>query len=350
MFEEEKSIISATRHSKRHCHPHRPAADLSHFYVIAVISNSARFESRYRLYWKFVDMIEAAGVNLITVEQAFGDRPFMVTDCGNPMHVQVRSAEELWLKENMINIGIARAKMIDPMAREIMWCDADCFPMVPAREWFEETWHALQHYEFVQCWEYIMDFGPRNQPLGRPRKSFMKTYADYGFQVPPRKQKRNAEYYCDYSSFGHTGLAWAANVSALDKTGGILDICILGSGDWHMAHALVGMVKEWSGEFSQLHEYQKYILEWEIRAERWIKRDVGYVPMTMGHWFHGKTKNRQYGTRGEITIENEYNPYTDIKKDCQGLYQLETWEPRQIRMRDLIRAYFKSRDEDSTEV
>lgn len=337
-------------HHHRHPDPHKPSADLSHFYVVTPITNSARYKRRYELYWRFAEMIESTGVKLITVEQAFGHRPFMVTEPGNPYHIQVRSHEELWLKENMINIGIQHILRLDPDAREVAWIDADCFPMIPCIEWLEEIWHALQHYEFVQCWEWLLNLGPQNEPLtGKPESSFMATYRKYGFQVPPKKQKRSDNGY-NYSSFGHTGLAWAANVDAISKVGGLLDVCILGSGDWHMAHALVGMVREWSGEFSQLHEYQKYILEWENRCERWIKRDVGMVPVTMGHWFHGDFINRGYGTRGQITIENEYNPHTDIKKDCHGLYQLETWEPRQIRMRDLIRAYFSARHEDSIDV
>jgi hypothetical protein len=42
------------------------------------------------------------------VELAFGNRPFEVTDPDNPRHVQVRSGHELWHKENLVNLGVAR--------------------------------------------------------------------------------------------------------------------------------------------------------------------------------------------------------------------------------------------------
>ena len=51
-------------------------------------------------------------------------------------------------------------------------------------------------------------------------------------------------------------------------------------------------------------------------------------------------------TRGKILVENGYSPYTDIKYDAQGVLQLETWEPRQLKLRDQIRAYFRMRNED----
>jgi len=129
-----------------------------------------------------------------------------------------------------------------------------------------------------------------------------------------------------------------------------MDFCILGSADFHMAHALVGGMNKDGGytwESSKLSRYSQKMLEWQERAERWIKRDVGYVPVSVGHWFHGDKKDRKYGERGRILIENNYNPDTDIKYDSQGLVILETWEPRQIKLRDQIRQYLRDRNEDS---
>jgi hypothetical protein len=339
------------KHHQRHPHPHKPRADLSHFYVILVISNPVRYSRRYELYWKTYEMCLDAGVNVITVEAQLGCRPFMVTENGNPNHVQIRTIEELWHKENMINLGVDRALHIDPQAREVMWNDADCFPMAPAIDWFEETWHALQHYEFVQCWEYLINFGPQNQPCSSPQMSFMKTYIEAGCEVPKAKAgvKHTLAGHSGLVTLGRPGLAWAANVSAFMSVGGLIDGCILGSGDWHMAHGLVGAMDQGTWEF-KLSRYSEYLLEWQVKAERWIKRDVGYVPMTVGHWFHGNKADRGYGSRGGILVDNAYNPYTDIKYDGQGLLQLETYEPRQIKMRDQIRRYFRSRNEDSVDL
>ena len=332
-------------------HPHKPSADLSHFYVVTVITNPARYKSRYELYWRFKEMCDAADVKLITVEQAFGNRPFMVTEVNNPYHVQLRSAEELWLKENGLNLGIQRACHLDLNAREVCWVDADCFPMIPARHWFEETWHSLQHYEFVQMWQYLINFGPQNQPVTGAQLSFMATYAHAGFKVPEtRNVKHTLAGHSGVLSLGRPGLAWAANVDALNRVGGLIDKCILGSGDWHMAHGLVGAMQQWSGEFTKLSKYSEYLLDWQDKAEKWLKRDVGFVPVTVGHWWHGNKADRKYGDRGKILIEHQYDPSRDVKYDTQGLLQLETHDARQISLRDQVRGYFHTRNEDSIDV
>lgn len=340
------------KHHISHPHPHKPAADLSHFYVVTVISNPVRYKRRYELYWQFAEMIKDAGVNLITVEQAFGNRPFMVTESGNPNHVQVRSFEELWHKENMINLGIQRAKQVDPLVREIAWIDADVMPMRPAIHWIEETWHLLQHYEFVQMFSHVINFGPSNEPISGAQNSFVYNYIQNGFKVVKSKQvvHHTLGGHSGRITEGRTGFAWAANISALDQVGGLIDFCILGSGDWHMAHGLVGAMEKWNDEYKNLSSYARKLLHWQSRCETWIKRDVGCVQDTIGHWFHGKLVNRQYATRGQILIGNHYNPDTDIKYDSQGLLQLETHSPRQIKLRDQIRGYFKARNEDSIDL
>lgn len=326
----------------------QPPTDLSNFYVITPIINSPRYAVRAENYRKFAQVCEQGGVKLITVEAAFGDRAFEVTERHNPFHVQLRTIEELWHKENMINIGIEYLLQFDPAAKYIAWIDSDCFPMSPPRDWFEETFHQLQHFEFVQMWEYLINFGPDYQPISAPQMSFMKTYAANGYTVPKGKNvKHTLAGHSGMVSLGRPGLAWAASVEALNRVGRLIDFCILGSGDWHMAHGLVGAMEQGSAESTLLPPYSRKLLMWQERAERWIKRDVGYVTMTLGHWFHGDKVDRRYGDRGKILIDNGYDPDKDIKYDAQGMIQLETWEPRQIIMRDKFRDYFKRRNEDS---
>lgn len=324
------------------------AADLSRFFVVTPIINSPRYSARAENYQRFKQMCEAAGVKLITVECAFGNRPFEVTEEDKLEHVQLRTDEELWHKENLINVGIAHIMQIWPKAREIAWVDSDCFPVSPPREWFEETWHQLQHHEIVQMWQYLQNYGPDYQPIGGPQMSFMATYAANGFEVPTGKNvKHTLAGNSGMVALGRPGLAWAANISALNKVGMLPDKCILGSGDWHFAHALVGAMLQKSSEFVRLSKYAQWLFHIQDLCERHIKRDVGFVPMTVGHWYHGDKVNRKYGSRGQILIEAQYDPAIDVKYDSQGLLQLETWEPRQIRLRDKIRAYFATRNEDS---
>lgn len=318
-------------------HPFRPGADLSNFFVVTVISNPVRFMRRYEIYWRFKEMCQCAGVKLVTVEQAFGERPFMVTQESDALNVQVRSFEELWLKENMINLGLERARQHG--ATKIAWIDADCAPMQPPRRWFEETWHALQHYEFVQMWSTMVDLD-ETQCVVASGTSFMYNYLRFGTPTPKGERGYG-------TSWGRPGLAWAANVDALDKVGGLIDFTILGSGDWYAARALIGKIDDAIPKGTRLQAYFGKIRQWALLCDRWIKQDVGLVEGAMWHDWHGAHKNRQYDTRDQILVRANFNPDTDLKRDAYGLLQLETWEPRQIRLRDDIRAYFRQRNEDS---
>ncbi len=331
---------------------HKVAAEFNDFAVITIISNPVMYRRRYELYWKFKQMCESAGVRLITVELQQANRDFMVTERDNVDHVQLRTVEELWFKENMINVGIRHVRQIHPHISKVAWVDADCFPMtMNPREWFAQTILELDTYEFVQMWEHMIDFGPQGQPISKAYPSFMACYANAGFEIPKTKTiMHTLAGHSGMIAFGRPGLAWAANVSALDKVGGLIDFCILGSGDWHMAHGLVNGMTHWAGEFKRLSQYSKKLLEWQELANRHIRGDVGYVRMTVGHEFHGKKSDRKYGDRGQILIKNAYDPYRDIKYDTQGLLQLETWHPRQIRLRDFVRGYFRARNEDSIDL
>lgn len=306
------------------------------FIAIAIISNPMRFNSRYALFQKFHAEMEKAGAQLVVVEMAYGDRPFEVTEPHNPWHLRLRSWEELWHKENMINLGIQHAIKLAPDAEYFAWLDADISFVSP--DWIEQTIHKLQHHYFVQMFETAIDLGPNGEAF-EMHQSFMSQYV-------------GGKPYCygqskAYSKHWHPGYCWAARREALDMVGGLIDRAILGAGDNHMAHALVGMLDATMSK--GLHpNYIKFLNHWQERAERYLRRDVGFVRGTIMHYWHGKKANRGYHDRWQILVNNRYNPEVDVKLDAQGLLQLhDHGNLRSIHLRDQIRAYFHNRLEDS---
>lgn len=314
-------------------------------YVVTMISNSARFKSRYLLYNKFAEMMKDSGATLITIELAIGDRPFAITERDNIHHIQLRTIDELWHKENALNIAIAYVAQLDPSAKYIAWIDADVLPMRPVREWIEETIHQLQIYQFVQMFETAIDLGPDHQIIGEPQIGFMARYIQGGCK-PPNHNGFWKDYYSKGS--GHPGYAHAANISALSAVGGLIDYSILGASDRMQCLGLVGAMEQAFDTRSKA--YVQKLLEWQKRCDRWIKKDVGYVSGSIFHFWHGSKKDRGYQSRWKILDSNDYDPSTDIKYDHQGLLQLETHDERQIRLRDQIRAYFRQRNEDDIRV
>lgn len=319
------------------CKPFQP----SDLHVVSVISNPVRYASRYRLYRDFEARMRAAGVTHHTVELTFGARPCAVE---TPNHIQVTSFDELWHKENLINIGIAS---LPDDWEYVAWIDADVSFAHP--NWAVETLHQLQHHMLVQVFSHAIDLGPNSEPLHN-HAGFAFMYHQNGCRPP---QGRGYTPYYGYGPgrdiFWHPGFAWAARREAVDHLGQLIDFAVLGSADHHMAMALIGQADRTLNK-GLSRPYRDQVMDWQARAERHIQRDIGYVDGTLLHQWHGKKRDRRYVDRWQILVENQFNPLTDLKRDWQGLWQLRVENPRQIRLRDRIRAYFRSRNEDSIDV
>lgn len=299
-------------------------------YVVTAVFNPQRFQSRQRLYHEFEQHAKDAGAIPYTVELALRDRHFEVTDHRNPHHIQLRGQSELWYKENLYDIALSR---LPADAEYVAFSDAD-FHFTRA-DWAEETLHMLQHYDAVQMFSHL-------------------TYETFDHQ--PHHQMRSFAYLhvnrqdvpLEYGHQGAVGGAWAFRRSALRAIGGMLDICILGSGDWHMAFGLA-MREDYHPELTKLKEIPGYI----EAIRKWIKRagvlkgNIGYVSGHAIHHWHGSMKNRGYVTRPEILIRNHYDPSEDICYDEQGVLQLVGNKPQ---FRDDIRGYFRQRHEDSIDI
>lgn len=306
---------------------HNSTPDLDKFWVVTVVSNPARYRSRYDLYQKFKKSIECAGANLLTVELAFGDRPFEIAEEGNPNHVRLRTWDEIWHKENMINIGVSR---LPSDWQYVAWIDADVHFM--RHDWPAETIHQLQHHHVVQMFQQAVDLGPMGEVI-KVHDGFVWSYMS-GKPLP--SPKKNYPHW-------HPGYAWATSRQTFDNLGGLLDVPILGSADHHMAWALVGNVMQYAPQ-AVTEGYRRHLEVWQDRALTHVKRDIGYVPGSIYHHWHGKKKDRKYVERWQILLKHGYDPDLDIQRDWQGLYALSA--PGE-RMRADLRRYFHVRNEDS---
>ena len=327
-------------------------------YVITCISNPSRYHSRYRLYRTFEKHMLDSGVKLYTIECAFGDRPFEVTNNVNhpynPVkYIQTRTKDELWLKENLMNVAVQHLPL---EAKYIAFIDAD-FTFARS-DWAQETIQQLQHYQVVQMFSTVGYMNHTHEMI-RHRLGYLQTYQNYlagknnafaGANIPPIPSypypdgRRGS-----WIDVGAPGAAWAYRREALNHLGGLIDFSILGSGDYFMAAGLIGLIdkvvpKNYSPGF------KARLKHWADLAERNIRRNVGIVQGTVLHGWHGRMTERGYGSREKILVNNQYDPNTDLKRDSQGIWQLEDYNNlRFIHMRDQIRNYFRMRNEDNIE-
>jgi hypothetical protein len=299
--------------------------------VVTPLFNSPRFRTRWKHYEDFALRVERAGGTLFTIEVAFGNRAFALEP--GPRVIQMRVHSELWLKENAINVAVQFVTEAIPGWTKIAWVDADV--RFVRDDWMDETKQQLEHYDVVQMWSQFIDVDANYEAVRSPTPSFMKVYRAGG----PRG--RRGRYYGRYP--GAPGLAWAARRSAWDTLGGLLDVTILGAGDWYMAHALVG---ELDGIINT-GNHPQYVRALETWGERAVllRKNVGYVPGLAVHYWHGPKVHRKYGTREQILIEEQFDPTRHITRNAGGLYEFTDYAP--ITLRDRIRGYFHERNEDA---
>jgi hypothetical protein len=300
-------------------------------HIITSISNPMHFKSRAERYRRFEKEIHAQGGNLITVEAACGTDPHEVTQANNPKHVQLRTNDVLWHKENMINIGVSR---LPPDWEYVAWVDADLTFL--NENWIEDTIERLQQYDVVQCWETACDLGPSGE-IFLLAESFMSCWAK---RKPYRSNSGQTSY-----PYWHAGYAWACRRSAFETLGGLIERSILGAADHHMANCLIGTAN--MSLPRDVHPNMKKLVEdWEAKASS-LSKNMSFVPGTVAHHWHGKKADRKYRERWSILIDHQFDPMVDIEPDAQGLLK---FTPAGERLRKDVRDYFQQRNEDSIDL
>jgi hypothetical protein len=295
-------------------------------YIVTCVFNPESYKSRYRLYNNFAEYINKfENAELWTVELAFEGQEFAVTQADCPRHIQLKTNEVLWYKENLLNIGISR---LPADAKYIAWIDADIDFV--EEDWVEKTIAALNEHTMVQMFKVANDLGP-DEEIITSAKSFVYKW------LKNESTDNNR---------GRSGLAWAATREALDSVGKLIDWGIVGSGDWFMAFAATDQITKGNLDKKTGGYSGEALKDWAARCETHINKNVGFVNLTLNHHWHGKKSNRGYNWRWQILSENQFNPLTDLDYHPNGLIKLRTHKPKLL---EGIKNYFQSRDEDDTE-
>jgi hypothetical protein len=341
-------------------------------YVVTPLFNPWRYKARYELYRSFQKYIRESGAILVTVEAAFGEREYAVRvhakqeqareGCSldtapvpdptwhvskqpparnDQDYIKVRAHDSIWLKENLINIGVQH---LPPDWKYMAWVDADVIFARP--DWVDETLQALQHYATVQMWTQAYDLTPNYEPLGK-HLGFVYSKRE-GLPMPSGP---GGDYY--YGTPGtpgtphawHPGWAWGWRRDALDTVGGFLETGALGAGDNHMARSLYGLGRK--SYHPRVHpNYARSVLQWQDRAAL-LKENVGAIDGLLLHYWHGRKKDRKYADRWQILVDTQFDPMADLTKDSRGVLRLSG---RNVAFRDGARTYFQQRNEDSIDV
>ncbi len=364
-------------------------------YCIVPVFNPFRWKSRWKHTERAIKHFMDAGAVVYLVEAAFGRREFAFADSGldglsancgmlgqdhrfRHKYIGLRTRDELWLKEALINIGVSQ---LPYDWAQVCWIDSDVQFLRP--NWVGECIHKLQHYAFLQMFSHARDLGPNYEmlPEDYPHADgpgFVHAWRRGTLNEPVKKlhcPECNCKIECvcsggrcvctcepdpssPYDPYGPypyaarvwPGLAWAATRPAWEAVGGLMDFAVWGGADYHQSLCLIGETEKMMRD--DLHRnYKTMVLEWYRRCSRHIRQNVGVMEGSVVHNWHGRKTSRGYVAKHTLLAKIGFDPLHHLKRDYQGLWQLhDDGSEAFIQLRDTMRRIALERDEDSSDI
>lgn len=279
--------------------------------AITCYFNPAGYKNIQDNYFTFRDNLK--GVPLYTIELSF-DGTFIIPDA---VHVLGNQNNVMWQKERLLNLLI---EQLPAKYDKVAWLDAD---IIFDRRWARAANKLLDTHPVIQLFDAVDD----TDSSGETFISYPSTmaYLLNGME----------------SQIAKPGYCWAARRDAIPD--GLYDGHVLGGGDLMMVYAWLG---QWDGGmiYKMNIEWKRSFLMWAAKQHRSIKRNVGYLPGSIQHLFHGTRENRKYVERTFYLVSNGFDPTVDIRIGDNGLFE---WCSDKPVMHQQVADYFIERDEDS---
>lgn len=311
----------------------------STLWCITTYFNPMGYESREKCHRIFQEGMRRQGVNLFTVELAFGDDPFRLPE--SPTTLRLRARSVLWQKERLINQAITR---LPPECRHVAWIDGDI--LSGDDDWTARTESLLERHHVVQLFEKVVYLPPGHEHREIDFKPVRHSKSGHG--IYRHGIAWQAGSYPDWIElrragklpYATPGYGWAVRREVAESIG-FYDRHILGSGDMAFAEAVlrapgVNGWSQWTGD-----RLREHLLAWGRKVAR-AKLSVGFVPQTIYHLYHGRLQDRNYQSRLPILEECDFDPMTDITL-VDGVFE---WASDKPALHRALLDYFQSRNED----
>lgn len=279
-------------------------------HAIAVYYNPAGYSRLRDNLRRFRDSFH--GCTLTIIEQSFTGE-FEYADSIR-VHADPQK-HTLWQKERLINIA---AESLPPQVDKVAWIDADLHFCDP--HWAERAEESLEKHVAIQLFHHVH-------------------YLDQQHAVASTRPAATANR--NSATLMTTGGAWAARRELFP----IMDEHVMGSGDSMMYHAFVGRHRDWGAWYMEMMTppWRKMFVANGDRLHGLVNGNVGHLAGDVFHYWHGEHKDRKYVERWKYLTDFNFNPYTDIAIDDNGLWR---WNSDKPDMHALVRYYFKTRNDD----
>ena len=320
---------------RRYSPPRRRRALGGSLWAITTFYNPEGYRTKCENYDRFRTGLAGAGVPLLTLELAFGEAPYELAESDAELLVQLRGRDVLWQKERLLNLGV---QQLPDDCDKVAWLDADVLFARP--DWAKETARRLESYVAVQPFSHSVRLPLRSRRCEPAMLPFGAGEGQLFYGIAWGVRAKGPASLASYDQHGHTGFAWAARRSLLDKHG-LYDANLLGNGDTDIAHAMFGSTDYWAlkklGDKAQAH-----LRRWAGPFAAAVGGSVAHIDGVVSHLWHGETQHRLYDR--PLDILHGFDPERDLVTGSDGLLRFTDEAPPDLRA--WSRAYFAARRED----
>ena len=304
-------------------------------WVLTTYFNFSGFENRRTNYRLFRQNLAAP---LLTVELS-ANNDFVLSRDDADILVLCPVGGVMWQKERLLNHGL---KFLPASCRYVAWIDCDV--LFGDENWTQQAIAALSHSPLVQLFSTLV-----HAPADKPVCAFQTspdwmTQPSVGADVNGGKTYEECIQSVMLRSAGtpSPGMAWAARRELLEKHGWF-DVSIVGGGDTALVSAAYGK-PEVAMKLHLMNPHQRMAYQaWAGPFHRSVQGNVGNLPGTILHLWHGDVKDRKPGERHVGLGSFAFDPTRDIEIGAGGAWR---WASDKPALHSYIRNYFETRYED----
>lgn len=236
-----------------------------------------------------------------------------------PNYYKIVSNSLMFHKENLWNILETK---IPEKYKKLLFLDGDV--LFKDSDWPNKISNILNNVEVCQPFSTVELLDVTYRVLDT-KLSCMKA-----------KEKRPTEIFDNLFKYATPGFGFACRRSWFHKIGGFHDLCVMGGGDRFMISSICNrnMTKDICF-IEQPYSNEQY----DSKKQHFTDVVYGSLDLTIQHLFHGRYKDRQYGTRHKKTKDLTKD---DLYKTDEGLIQFvdpKKWNP-------IVLEYFNNRNDD----
>lgn len=276
-------------------------------------------------------------VPLITVELSFNGHFDLVPEDADVL-VQLVGGDVLWQKERLLNIAL---RYLPGWCSTVAWLDNDIAFLDPL--WAIKAEARLAHYSILQLFTTVHDLRQGTYLDSFPYvNDYQCTRQSFVFMLNKGRITLDVMRKCGCSMIlGYSpGHAWAARRPILDRHG-FYDALVLGSGDKAMLAAAYAQFHSLAQALCMTQKQKQHFFQWAQPYFASVQGNVGYLPGTLYHYWHGDLASRRYADRYKWFSTFDFDPTVDIATDELGCW---CWASDKRQMKRHVTEYFKSRE------